>query len=153
MRTMIRKLFIEPIIAPTLEGTPGPDAEGAQIIEHIAQAVMNPGAIAPAIADAAKILDEMTVATPATARVLMAYVAGNISLAPSIAELDFLSNSDLTLGMEGLYWLVRPRENKEVFRQDIVHAFTTYRASRQRGQVHMLIRDYIGDENVRRLRT
>lgn len=153
MRTMIRKLFIEPIIAPTLEGTPGPDAEGAQIIEHIAQAVMNPGAIAPAIADAAKILDEMTVATPATARVLMAYVAGNISLAPSIGEVDFLSNSDLTLGMEGLYWLVRPRENKEVFRPDIVRAFTTYRASRQRGQVHMLIRDYIGDENVRRLRT
>ena len=55
--------------------------------------------------------------------------------------------------MEALYWLVRPRENKAIFRQDIVHAFTTYRSSRQRGEVHMLIRDYIGDENVRRLGT
>ena len=77
MRMMVRKLFIEPIVAPTLEGTPGSDAEGTKTIENIAKAVMNSGAIAPAIADAAKTLDEMTVATPPTARVLMAYIAGN----------------------------------------------------------------------------
>jgi len=79
MRTMIRKLFIEPSLAPTLEGTPGCDAEGTKIIENVAQAVLNTGAITPAIVDAAKILDEIIVAIPPTARVLMAYIAGNIS--------------------------------------------------------------------------
>ena len=151
MKTMIRKLFIDSIVASTLEGTPGPDAEGTQIFKNNAQAAMKPEPIAPAIADAAKILDEMAVATPATARVLTAYVAGNISLVLPIAEVKLLSNSDLTLGMEALYRLVRPRENKEVFAQDIVYAFTTYRASKQRRLIHMLIRDYIGDNNVRQL--
>jgi len=50
--------------------------------------------------------------------------------------------------MESLYWLVRPRKEKAIVRQDVIQAFTTYRASQQRKQVHMLIRDYIGDENV-----
>jgi hypothetical protein len=82
MREMIRKLFIEPIMIPTLEGAPDSDSEASQIIANLAEAVMIPipmnplAVIGPAIADAAKILDEITVATPATARVLMAYVSG-----------------------------------------------------------------------------
>ena len=79
MRLMIRVLFIEPVVAQTLEGTPGPDAEGTKIIENIAQAVMNPGAIAPAIAETANRLNGIIVGSPATARGLMAYIAGNIS--------------------------------------------------------------------------
>ena len=50
--------------------------------------------------------------------------------------------------MESLYWLVRPRKDKAITRPDVIHAFTTYRASKQRTEVHMHIRDYIGDENV-----
>lgn len=57
---------------------------------------------------------------------------------------------DLTLGMEGLYWFVRPRHGKAIDRNDVSHAFTTYRASQQRAKAHMLIRDFIGDENVRK---
>lgn len=52
--------------------------------------------------------------------------------------------------MESLYWLVRPRNGKAIDRDDVSHAFTTYRASRQRARAHMLIRDFIGDENVRK---
>jgi hypothetical protein len=55
---------------------------------------------------------------------------------------------DLTLGMENLYWTVRPKKSKAVTHEDIIHAFTKYRASEQRGKVHMKIRDFIGDENV-----
>jgi len=95
--------------------------------------VMNPaGAIAPAVVEVLRAVDDMAVTTPATARVLMAYI------------------SDLTLGMESLYWLARSRRDKAIARQDVVHAFTTYRASKQRGDVHLKIRDYIGDENIMR---
>jgi len=133
MRSMIRKLFIEPIMIPTLEGTSECDAEESQIITNLAATVLNPGAmIGTAITETTKLLDDIAFATPATARVLMAYV------------------SDLTLGMESLYWLVRPRKEKAIVRQDVIQAFTTYRASQQRKQVHMLIRDYIGDENIMR---
>ena len=50
--------------------------------------------------------------------------------------------------MERLYWLARSRKGEPISRQDVVHAFTTYRASTQRGDVHLQIRDYIGAENV-----
>ncbi|KAE9410719.1 hypothetical protein BT96DRAFT_912200 [Gymnopus androsaceus JB14] len=103
MRSMIRKLFIEPIMIPRIDGT-----------KHL------------------KMLDNIANTTPATARVLMAYVC------------------DLTLGMESLFWLVQPRKDKIISRTDIVHAFTTYRSSKQRSEVHMQIRDYIGDENIMR---
>ena len=77
MRTMIRKLFIEPIMAPTLEGTSQADAEDSKIIESLASAVMNPASLAvPAIVDTAKLLESVAVSSPATARVLMAYIAG-----------------------------------------------------------------------------
>ncbi|EKM49677.1 uncharacterized protein PHACADRAFT_265240 [Phanerochaete carnosa HHB-10118-sp] len=131
MRAMLRKLFIEPIMVPTLEGDSHHDAEGSKIIENLASAVMNPASMAvPAATEAIKLLESVAVGTPATARVLMAYVA------------------DLTLGLESLYWTVRPRVDKAISREDVTRAFTTYRASSQRKQVHMLIRDYIGDENV-----
>jgi hypothetical protein len=151
MRSMIRKLFIEPIIAPSLDGIADCDAEESQIISNLAAAVLNPGPlVGTAVSQTAKFLDEIAVATPATARVLMAYVAGACILTPSIlSDIQAFCTVDLTLGMESLYWLVRPRKGAAIVRQDIIHAFTTYRASQQRKQVHMLIRDYIGDENVR----
>ena len=57
MMMMVRKLFIEPIVAPTLENTPGSDAEDVKTYENIGIAMMNSKAIAPAIADAATTLD------------------------------------------------------------------------------------------------
>jgi hypothetical protein len=78
---MIRKLFAEPIMSPTLNGMPGPDTEASHIIESLAQAVMNPvGAVTPAVVEVLKAVDDMVVTTPATARVLMAYISGAISL-------------------------------------------------------------------------
>ena len=77
MRNMIRKLFIEPIMIQTIDGNPGQDAEASQIIENLAQMVMNPGAaIVPAVTETFKTLDNIAVTTPATARVLMAYISG-----------------------------------------------------------------------------
>ena len=77
MRSMIRKLFIEPIMAPTLEGQANGDAEGSHIIESLASAVLNPASMAvPAVVDTVKLLESIAVGTPATARVLMAYIAG-----------------------------------------------------------------------------
>lgn len=91
MRDMIRKLFAEPIMLPTLDGTPGPDTEASHIIESLAQAVMNPvGAITPAVVEVLKAVDDMVVTTPAIARVLMAYISGAILLS-SIYIYIFLS--------------------------------------------------------------
>lgn len=135
MRTMIRKLFIEPIMAPSLDGDHSRgDNESSKIIENLAAAVMNPTVVAvPAATEVIRLLENVAVGSAPTARILLAYIA------------------DLTLGLESLYWLMRPRrEDKAISRQDVVRAFTTYRASTQRSQVHMLIRDYIGDENVMR---
>ena len=79
MRSMIRKLFIEPIMVPTLEGSADGDAEGSQIIENLASAVLNPASMAiPAAVDTVKLLESIAVGTPATARVLMAYIAGTV---------------------------------------------------------------------------
>ncbi|KZP09568.1 hypothetical protein FIBSPDRAFT_900413 [Athelia psychrophila] len=133
MRSMIRKLFIEPIMAPSIDGSPADDPESSQIIENLAAMVMNPGAaVVPAASETLRMLDNIANTTPATARILMAYVC------------------DLTLGMESLFWLVQPRKDKAISRPDVVHAFTTYRSSKQRSEVHMQIRDYIGDENIMR---
>jgi hypothetical protein len=77
MKSMIRKLFIEPIMLPTLEGAAESDANATTIIATLAQSVMNPGAaVVPAVTNAAKMLDDIAYATPATARVLMAYISG-----------------------------------------------------------------------------
>jgi hypothetical protein len=77
---MIRKLFIEPIMIPTIDGSPGPDAEDSQIINNLAQMLMNPGAaIVPTVTETLKTLDNIAATTPATARVLMAYVSGACS--------------------------------------------------------------------------
>lgn len=74
---MIRALFIEPMMTSTLDGTSGLDVEASQIIENLAVAVMNPGAvIGPPISQTSKLLDDIAMATPVTARVLMAYVSG-----------------------------------------------------------------------------
>ncbi|KIM75259.1 hypothetical protein PILCRDRAFT_684233 [Piloderma croceum F 1598] len=133
MRVMIRMLFVEPIMSPTLDGNPDPDSEASHIIKNLAQVAINPaGAVTSAVSELLKSIDNMAATTPATARVLMAYI------------------SDLTLGMESLYWLARARKDKAINRQEVVHAFTTYRASTQRRDVHMQIRDYIGDENIMR---
>ncbi|GJE91866.1 hypothetical protein PsYK624_080170 [Phanerochaete sordida] len=78
MRTMIRKLFIEPIMAPTLSArSPHRDVEGTRIIENLASAVMDPSssAMGPTAAVAKEVLESVAVGTPATARVLMAYIA------------------------------------------------------------------------------
>jgi len=84
MRSMIRKLFIEPIMIPTLEGTSECDAEESQIITNLAATVLNPGAmIGTAITETTKLLDDIAFATPATARVLMAYVSGTCSSTPT----------------------------------------------------------------------
>jgi hypothetical protein len=152
MKAMIRKLFIEPMINP-LDG-PGiqrSDTEESQIIENLASIVLNPGSVISSSAgETIKFLDETTAATPATARVLMAYVCGKcvMVLYVAVSKTLLFCNVDLTLGMENLYWLLRPRKDKKVARDDISRAFTAYRASAQRRQVHSLIRDYIGDENV-----
>lgn len=75
MRAMIRKLFVEPIAVATLDGAP--DAEASQIISNLAKMVLNPvAAVGPVLTDATRMLDEIAVATPATARMLMAYVTG-----------------------------------------------------------------------------
>jgi hypothetical protein len=81
MRAMIRKLFIEPMVRPALEGTQeSGDSEESQLIESLASAVLNPSPVVGAVGDTAKLLDEIAIATPATARVIMAYVAGMYAL-------------------------------------------------------------------------
>jgi hypothetical protein len=77
MRNMIRKLFIEPIVTQAINGDPSQDGEASQIIENLAQMVMNPGAaIVPTITETLKTVDNIAITTPATARVLMAYISG-----------------------------------------------------------------------------
>ena len=51
--------------------------------------------------------------------------------------------------LESLYWLVRPRKDRSVGRDDVLRAFNTYQASNECIAVHGRIRDYLGDENVR----
>ncbi|KAF8638745.1 hypothetical protein AX17_001986 [Amanita inopinata Kibby_2008] len=132
MRTMIRNLFVEPNLTPALNGAPSPsDNDAAQILSVIAGAAVNPmQAIGPAVLGAAKMLDDMIDTTPGGARLLMAYTI------------------DLTLGLENLYWLVHPRKNKSINDNDLIRAFTRYRASKQRERAHRRIRDFIGDDNV-----
>jgi hypothetical protein len=67
----------------------------------------------------------------------MAYISGaNLLSSTQFSSLtvDF-GWLDLTLGMERLYWLARLWKGKAIARQDVVHAFTTYRASTQLGGV------------------
>lgn len=138
-------------MAPSIDGSPADDAENSQIIENLAAMVMNPGAaVVPAASETLRMLDNIANTTPATARILMAYICGMCSIFYQYDPLSHISveRIDLTLGMESLFWLVQPRKDKAISRPDVVHAFTTYRSSRQRSEVHMQIRDYIGDENV-----
>ena len=155
MRTMIRKLFIEPMMAPTLSArNTQHDIEGTRIIKGLATVVMDPSASAmgPAAAATKQLLEDIAVGTPVTARVLMAYIAGMCFSTTSLSHPVFnlrLSLADLTLGLESLYWMVKPRNDKAISRQDVIDSFTTYRASQERVRVHEQICDYIGDEDVR----
>ncbi|KAG1840195.1 hypothetical protein DFJ58DRAFT_907932 [Suillus subalutaceus] len=132
MRTMIRRLFVEPLILPTLDGAAAAsDGNSAQIIASIAGACFNPATlIAPAVNNAVQILDDMADTAPSAARVLMAYII------------------DLTLGMESLYWLVRRKDGKTASEKDVIEAFSHYHVSESRKEAHKRIRNFIGDENI-----
>jgi len=132
-RKAIRTLFLEPLLSPELELGKSPHASANQshMLETLTKAILNPAeGAASALEIGAEVLDQVALTTPATARALMAYVA------------------DLTLGMESLFWLVRPRENKAITRQDVVQAYMTYYQTSSINAVHMAVRDYIGDEQL-----
>ena len=66
----------------------------------------------------------------------------------ALSRIELMNVLDLTLGLENLYWLTHPRKDKSINADDVVRAFTKYRASQQRERAHWKIRDFIGDENV-----
>lgn len=80
MRMMIRGLFAESAMTPTLDGKGGPGVDGAEIISNIPGAALNPAQIiGPVVIGAARMLDDMIDTTPGAARMLMAYTIGTES--------------------------------------------------------------------------
>lgn len=50
--------------------------------------------------------------------------------------------------MESLFWLMKPRSDKQVTKYDIRQAYMTYYNSDIMRDAHSEISDYIGDEEV-----
>ncbi|KAG2029216.1 hypothetical protein BDR03DRAFT_1018733 [Suillus americanus] len=129
---MICRLFVEPLILPTLDGaTAASDGNSVQIVTSIAGACCNPATlISPAVNNVVQILDDMADTVPSAARVLMAYII------------------DLTLGMESLYWLVRRKDGKTASEKDVTEAFSHYHLSESQQEAHKRIHNFIGDKNI-----
>lgn len=84
MRTMVRGLFVDPSLSPSLDGSGGSvsQADASQIISNLAGSILNPiTMVGPAVTGVVKMLDDVMDTTPATARFLMAYIAGKLGFA------------------------------------------------------------------------
>ncbi|KZT37749.1 hypothetical protein SISSUDRAFT_825033 [Sistotremastrum suecicum HHB10207 ss-3] len=131
-RNFLRQLFLEPLVSPDLNHPRSSQRHSDQRgLGPLTGMATNPAhAAGSAVQGAVQILDEVALSTPATARILMAYIA------------------DLTLGMESLFWLIKPRPSKVITRADVERAYKTYFSSQTMQYVHSEIRDYIGDEEL-----
>lgn len=136
-RRFIRALFVDSILSPHLEfnamhATHHQSNEN-DAVAKIGHAIlnMNPAqGVMAATGIIAEVLDQVAFSSAATARVLMAYV------------------TNLTLGMESLFWLIKSREDKKVANEDILRAYMTYYNSKTMKEVHTRVNDYIGDEEL-----
>ncbi|KZS96486.1 hypothetical protein SISNIDRAFT_483043 [Sistotremastrum niveocremeum HHB9708] len=123
-----RSLFTERAAHPGVQRQ-GTDDE--RLLNGAAEAAWDPSnSDNPLTGSLATSMEQSAFSTPATARILMAYVA------------------DLTLGLQSLYLLVKPRDNKVIDKDDVVKAYSTYYKSETRKKVHDAITDWIGDEEV-----
>ncbi|KZS91516.1 hypothetical protein SISNIDRAFT_496568 [Sistotremastrum niveocremeum HHB9708] len=131
-RQQIRNLFVEPLISSKIEHAQE-HGETSPLIDNFVDAMTDPtGASAVKFAGnaAVSILNEVALSTPATARILMAYVA------------------NLTLGMECLFYLLRKSDKTRITRQDVTDAYVSFYKSGALHEVNLAVRDYIGDEEV-----
>ena len=74
---MVRKLFIESILSPSIDGVSSPGEGASQLVDFLSQGSATRGSmIAPAVSETLKAIDDIFATTPAAARVLMAYICG-----------------------------------------------------------------------------
>ncbi|KZS86455.1 hypothetical protein SISNIDRAFT_447490 [Sistotremastrum niveocremeum HHB9708] len=131
-RRYVRALFVEPLVSPDLE-SPLTRGQDSPLGDSLMNFMMNPTlvqGISTALNAAGAILNEIALSTPATARILMAYVA------------------NLTLGMETLFHMIQRKEIVVITRTIVAEAYDTYYRSPTLKEVNMAVRDYIGDEEV-----
>lgn len=151
-RQQIRNLFVEPLVSHKLEHGKK-HGERDPLMDNFVNAMTDfTGASAAKFAGeaAVSILNEVALSTPATARILMAYVASKLLplLLPLIALLMMVI-VDLTLGMECLFYLLRQKETSKITRQLVSDAYVSFYKSGALHEVNLAVRDYIGDEEVR----